>query len=548
MYSIDFLARRLGGAILLAGIFLTIVANAAPPAAPAVTAGADMKQLQFDWDIVPRSNYYEFWYKSDNGAPWVKFSELRPWETQFVNHVSAHLFNWDQALYRVNACNFSGCAASSNIAVRDQMFESIGYFKPDRTFDNGTFGLGAVISENGETIASFMEEPTPGAPPNSTNISTAYVFTKVDGSWRQQARLVPPLPVTTLTGLGNWGIEELDEVQLALSASGNILAVGTPFRTRTTPPKVHAGISIYRRDGASWVYEYGFVAKESMDYHLTGFLMKISEAGSRIFYRRQNGQPGQIMERTSSGWRTRSAIEQPPDGSACYDMTMSADGQTIVYACQIGAPSQSRLYIAHAPSWEITESLTVDVPANYRVNTVEADLTGDTIATTITSAEPPREYPFLDNQVIVFKKTGGTWRRLAPLRPGEWNVFATTPTFGDKLQLSRGGEWLAASNSRDQGNALGVVSPPLTPPGSPSYPQTRAVYIFDLRGAVPRLRRLVEPNVSGSFTEHFFGSLDFANDGKTLLIGDPYESNSATGIDGDRSADFLFRAGAIWLY
>jgi hypothetical protein len=276
--------------------------------------------------------------------------------------------------------------------------------------------------------------------------------------------------------------------------------------------------------------------------------MKISEAGSRIFYRRQYGQPGQIMERTSSGWRTRSAIEQPPSGSSCYDMTMSADGQTIVYACETGAPAQSRLYIAHAPSWDITESLTVEVPATYRVNTVEADLTGETIATTITSAGVVPEYPFLDNQVIVFKKSAGTWRRLEPLRPGNWNVFKTALTFGDKLQLSRGGEWLAVSNSRDQGNALGVVSPPLQQPGSPSYPQSRAVYIYDLRGAVPRLRRLVEPNVAGGSTENFFGSLDFANDGKTLLIGDPYESNSATGIDGDRTADFRFRAGAIWLY
>ena len=78
-----------------------IAALAAPPAAPVVTTGADTKRLQFDWQIVPRSNYYELLFKANGGAPYVKLSESLPWRPRAVTSVSAHLLDWSQARYQV---------------------------------------------------------------------------------------------------------------------------------------------------------------------------------------------------------------------------------------------------------------------------------------------------------------------------------------------------------------------------------------------------------------------------------------------------------------
>lgn len=48
----------------------------AAPAAPSVTVGAsNIKQLQFDWDPVPQANYYELWFKANDGAQWVKYAD-----------------------------------------------------------------------------------------------------------------------------------------------------------------------------------------------------------------------------------------------------------------------------------------------------------------------------------------------------------------------------------------------------------------------------------------------------------------------------------------
>lgn len=63
MSFVQFCGPRLAFFTLL--VLNVAAAQAAPPAAPAVTSAADIKQLQFDWQIAPRSNYYELWFKAD---------------------------------------------------------------------------------------------------------------------------------------------------------------------------------------------------------------------------------------------------------------------------------------------------------------------------------------------------------------------------------------------------------------------------------------------------------------------------------------------------
>ena len=92
----------IGGSIMLAS--LVSIANAAAPAAPGVTVGADLKQLQFDWDAVPASERYELWFKANGGAPWVKYMDVPGAHTETVRiNVSVHLLDWRVAKYRVAA-------------------------------------------------------------------------------------------------------------------------------------------------------------------------------------------------------------------------------------------------------------------------------------------------------------------------------------------------------------------------------------------------------------------------------------------------------------
>jgi hypothetical protein len=215
----DRFVRRGAGLAALLATFFAGAALAAPPAAPHVTVSADVKLLNFDWDIVPRSNYYEFWLKANDGAPYVKFGESPAWRAHAENTIAAHLLDWDQARYQVKACNPSGCNASAPIGVRALMSDTIGYFKPSSLHNTARFGLVTAISEDGNTLAAFTAGETTPAYPKAA----VYVFTKVDGQWRQQARLFPQ------SGDPEWeniGLKSEYYASLSLSTDGNRNAAG----------------------------------------------------------------------------------------------------------------------------------------------------------------------------------------------------------------------------------------------------------------------------------------------------------------------------------
>ena len=139
--------------VSLVALLVTATALATPPAAPQVTVGAsNVKQLRFDWQIVPRSNYYELWFKANNGSPEVKFSESVPWHPFAVTGVSAHLLEWNQARYRVRACNPSGCGSSPLISVKSVLPDTVGFMKSPFPLDEARFGSIVKVSEDGSTL------------------------------------------------------------------------------------------------------------------------------------------------------------------------------------------------------------------------------------------------------------------------------------------------------------------------------------------------------------------------------------------------------------
>src|SRR6186713_2682707 len=149
---------------VLAALFSAGAAVATPPATPEVTVGAGkIKQLRFDFEIIPRSNYYELWFKANPNSAEVKFFESVPWHPYFVNNVSAHLLDWDLARYRVTACNPSGCSSTAPISVGNLRKDVVGKFKAVQPFEGGHFGQTVTVSEDGKTAAVLAMGDTEGA-------------------------------------------------------------------------------------------------------------------------------------------------------------------------------------------------------------------------------------------------------------------------------------------------------------------------------------------------------------------------------------------------
>lgn len=139
---------------------------AAPPAAPDVTAGAENRQLIFDWDAVAGASSYQLWFKMDLNAAFTAVGSPigAPQHRARVN-ISVHKLNWTQARYKVSACNGDGCTDSPALGVQGLMLDAIGYFKASNT---GTDTSSAVASRSVQTARrSSSARRTRTAPPRA---------------------------------------------------------------------------------------------------------------------------------------------------------------------------------------------------------------------------------------------------------------------------------------------------------------------------------------------------------------------------------------------
>jgi hypothetical protein len=532
-------SRRLGGAALLAGILASTCANAVPPAAPTVTVGADTKQLRFDWEIVPRSNYYELWFKANNGAPYVKFSESLPWRPHAITSVSAHLLDWNQARYQVKACNFSGCGASAPIPVAGYMADTIGYFKASRLHNYGRFGIATAISEDGNTLAAFTAgETSPDYPK-----AAVYVFAKIDGRWRQQARLIPESSVAPFQ---NVGLQPGSEAALSLSADGNVLVAAMAFSDRGLDS---GGVTIYRRSSGSWTQEHQIIQVQTFGGYVGNLFAEIDQAGEHIVFRPGSyANPTEMIVHGASGW-TRQVIQQPPsdlsNGYACMAPRLSGDGEKIAWGCtRLVRLGEKRLFISRPPGWQLAESVPLTFPEGHLLSRMAIDHDGDTIAVGSAVSSTPNGDP--RNHVRVLREQAGspaTWETSAPILPGTW-VGDAPNQFGTDLALSDDGKLLAILDPRDPGAGVGVLSPPLQAGTEP----TGATYIYELRAQGPWLRRVLKPNNPIPAGGLQGGQVRFANKGKTLIVSEPDEPGNSSGIDGDRLLGGRPSTGALWLY
>ena len=237
-------------------ILFAQTAFATPPAAPVVTVGAGLKQLQFDWNYVPKAGHYEVWFRSNPGAAWAKFADTPSWRPRANVNISAHLLHWVEARYVIKACNPSGCTSSNEISVSHLMKDSVGYFKASTPASLGPRELGrnVAISEDGSTIAAG------GGSKGGFGIDgTVVVFRKNSTRWVEEAQL---LPSVVLQVRGGSSTSELD-----VNGDGTVIVLGAPEEVR---PDTDAGefpeigaVYVFRRTASGWVQEQRLASADS---------------------------------------------------------------------------------------------------------------------------------------------------------------------------------------------------------------------------------------------------------------------------------------------
>jgi len=315
---------------------VSLPARAAPPPAPHITVGADIKQLQFDWDAVAGGRSYELWFKASDATDWVKYMQIAGTQPpRFRISASVHLLDWRAARYRVAACNASGCTNSNEVTVEDLPLDAIGYFKPTGAGKNRWFGANVAVSADGKTFATLSGETIGSA--QGSAVVHVYRKTTPTSGWRREARLTPSSiqPGTSQPYIGS---------PLALSADGNLLVLGLFAEDAlgpNTPPDTGA-VYLFRRAGTTWHLEQKLVG-EARYQNYFGFAIDVDDAGSTLaVWRRYLNYPTyspttDIYRHTDAGWVFDHTIPHVSPGETysgtCYGMALSGDGRTLVRSC-----------------------------------------------------------------------------------------------------------------------------------------------------------------------------------------------------------------------
>src|SRR5690606_27309682 len=116
-----------------------------------VTSAAP-RTLTFSWTPVGGATHYKLLKNSDGSSGYVQVGEDLA-TTNATDHVSAHLHDWVNALYLVEACNATGCESSSPISTSSAMLAAIGFIKASNTDADDWFGWSLALSADGSTLA-----------------------------------------------------------------------------------------------------------------------------------------------------------------------------------------------------------------------------------------------------------------------------------------------------------------------------------------------------------------------------------------------------------
>src|SRR3954471_803750 len=291
--------------LIALGMSASAFSQTSAPAAPTLTAGAEVKGLRLDWDKVPGATWYQLEYRAHQTGAFVQQGDDFP-ATATSTHFSfpLHLYDWTYARYRLAACNAAGCTRSAEISVSDLRRDAVGYFKASQSKEHALLGREVDLSSNGYNfVATAPGEVTIDG--FTTDGGAVYVWQRrSNGTWFQRARLQALDHEVSDIGV------EITEARLmvATSGTGNTVAVGMPSYHRE-PDDGHEGeVDIFRFTGGAWTrtrLPHGPAAH-------TGQSVALSEDGYTLMVGTNGHDGGFEVFRNSNGvWRYLRSWSRP---------------------------------------------------------------------------------------------------------------------------------------------------------------------------------------------------------------------------------------------
>ena len=434
------------------------------------------------------------------------------------------------------------------------------------------FGYSVAIS--GDTIAvaaSLEDSDATGVNGDQTNdnaeyAGAVYVFVRSGTNWIQQAYLK-----ASNTGAG-------DAFGESLALDGDTLIVGASYEDSSTTG-VNGNQSnndfgaagaayVFVRTGTNWTQQaylkasnsgaqdhFGWSVALSGDTAVVGAYLEASGATGVNGDQNDNGANGAgaayVFVRDGTNWTQQAYLKASNTGNADrFGRSVGVSGNVVV----VGAPNEDSnaigvngnqsnnsaanagaayIFVRNGTNWAQQVYLKAsDVHANDQFGYSVAVL-GETVAVGARFAPADGDG---GGAVYVFGRDGTNWAEQAYLKasnPGQVDVFGSS--------LSMSGEAMVVGAYEEDSDATGVNGDQTN---NNAY-NSGAAYVF-VRNNTNWVQQAYLKASNPGFTDEFAFSVSMS--GNTVVVGAPFESSNATGVNGDQSDNSAVYSGAAYVF
>lgn len=528
------------------------------PAAPALSLGFGVKQLQFSWPSVSGASHYKLFENPDGVSGFSQVDGDLAATTHDLD-IAVNRHDWPAARYLVEACNAIGCTASNEIDTAGAMLAAIGYFKASNSDRDDRFGEAFALSGDGETLAvgSQFESGTASgiggnqaddcndiSPVNcALNSGAVYIFTRVNGAWVQQA-YVKASNADAFDNFGN---------AVALSDDGNTLAVGARSEGSAAQGSydtssgvvgieqldnsaIAAGaVYVFTRSGGNWSQRAYLKASNAGATDSFGSTVALSGDGATLAV-------GAIGEDSATTDESDNSAINP---GAVYVFTRAGNLWAQEFYAKPASPGfRNNFGSALGLS---TDGDTLAVGA-YNENSAATGVGGNEIED---CGPVPTNCSSRSGAAYVFTRSNAAWTQQAYLKASN---TGDSDNFGIALALSDDGDTLAVGADREDSAATGIYDSTAgqgsAEQADNSADETGAVYVFSRAGVLWSQQAYLKS--SNAEAQDFFGvALSLSSDGNLLAVGAIDEDSAATGVDGlapGQSDNSWTNSGAAYVF
>lgn len=258
--------------------------------------------------------------------------------------------------------------------------------------------FGSAVAIDGDTMIVGASQEDPGG---LTEAGAAYVFTRVDGAWVQQVKLVAS------------DASAIDFFGASVAIFGNTAVVGAPGANNNS-----GSAYVFERSGEVWTETAKLAGASQLANVVFGTSVAIS--GARVIVGSPLFSSAYVFERGAGDWPLEQRLFTNASGTS-FGQSVAIRGNTAVVGAtrddSAGAEAGAAYVFAFvADNWEVEATLTVGVGIRTDEFGSSVTLDGDT---TIVGARFRDDAGDNTGAAYVFTRRGTAWQQQAKLLPSE---------------------------------------------------------------------------------------------------------------------------------